>query len=108
MGRIFAAHRTNLFVALWLFAIFVSVLDGYLALQNREVLPREELNPVGQMLIAIGGGTVWCLLVAKFAGTVVASSLALLIHQNYPRWSLTIVAAVAASQLGLLLFLLLA
>jgi hypothetical protein len=39
---------------------------------------------------------------------VAASSLALLIHQNYPRWSLIIVGAVAALQLGLLLFLLLA
>jgi hypothetical protein len=107
MAQFFARHRTTVFLALWLFAIFVSVFDGYLALRHREVLPQEELNPMGRMLLALGDGQVWYLLGAKFAGTVVSASLVLLIHQNFPRWSLPIAAAVAGSQLSLLLFLLL-
>jgi len=101
-----ARHAT--FFALWLFAIFVSVFDGYLALHYRSTLETDELNPVGQMLIALNGGQVWYLLAAKFAGTVIAASLVLLIHASHPRWSLPIAAAVAGSQLALLLFLLLA
>jgi hypothetical protein len=108
MARIFARNRTTVFLALWLFAIFVSVFDGYLALRHRSTLPTEELNPVGQMLIALNGGQVWYLLAAKFAGTVVAASLVLLIHNSYPKWSLPIATAVAGAQLSLLLFLLLA
>ena len=65
-------------------------------------------EPVGQWLLTLGNGHVWYLLAAKFLGTVVAATLVLLINQSRPRWGLPIVAAVAASQLGLLLFLLLA
>jgi hypothetical protein len=63
---------------------------------------------VGRLLLDVGDGQVWYLLGAKFAGTVVAAAMVLLIHEYRPRWSLPIAAAVAASQLGLLLFLLLA
>lgn len=108
MTRLVLHVRHVMFFALWLFAIFVSVLDGYLALQYRNTLETEELNPVGQMLIALNNGQVWYLLAAKFAGTVIAASLVLLIHASRPRWSLPIAAAVAGSQLALLLFLLLA
>lgn len=108
MTWLVAHHRAVAFLSLWLFAIFVSVFDGYLALQNRDVLVAEELNPVGQWLLTLGNGHVWYLLAAKFLGTVVAATLVLLINQSRPRWGLPIVAAVAASQLGLLLFLLLA
>jgi hypothetical protein len=104
----FAPPRTAIFWSLWLFAIFVSVFDGYLALQNREVLPSEERNPMGRLLLTWGGGQVWYLLAAKFGGTVLAGAIVLLIHQGYPRWSMPIVGAVAAAQLGLLLYLLLA
>jgi hypothetical protein len=103
-----ADYRMTLFLALWLFAIFVSVFDGYLALQNRSVLAAEELNPVGQALLKFGNGQVGYLLAAKFAGTVVAASLVLLIYQQRPGWGLPIAAAVATAQLALLLFLLLA
>lgn len=93
--------------ALWLFSLFVSVLDGYLALHNRDVLASEELNPVGRALLDLGNGQVWYLLAAKFGGTVMAGTLILMIHQAYPRWSVPIAGAVAAAQLALLLFLLL-
>jgi hypothetical protein len=103
-----ADYRTTLFQAFWLFTIFVSVLDGYLALQNRSVLATEEMNPVGQALLDFGEGEVTYLLAAKFAGTVVAASAVLLIYQERPGWGLPIAAAVAVAQLALLLFLLFA
>jgi hypothetical protein len=95
------------FLALWLFAIFVSVFDAYLALAHRETLATGELNPLGRALIALNGGQVWYLLAAKLVGTVIVGSLLLHIHDRYPRYSLPIVGAVAAAQMGLLLFLLL-
>ena len=95
-----------LFFACWLFIIFVSVVDGYLAVRHRADLHRFELNPMGRALIAANGGQVWLLLAAKFAGTVVACSLLLLIFGRNPRIGITIAAVLAALQLWLLLFLL--
>ena len=108
MHRLVRRHGQALFFALWLFAMFVSVFDGYLALRHRGTLEGDELNPVGQLLIALNGGQVWYLLAAKFTGTVIAGSLVLLIHGSRPRWGLPIAAALAGLQTGLLLFLLLA
>src|SRR5262245_29434386 len=48
-----------LFIALWLFVIFVSVFDGYLAIRFRDDLHKYELNPLGRMLIQLNGGQVW-------------------------------------------------
>lgn len=98
----------RVFLALWLFVIFVSVLDGYLALRYRDMLWLHELNPVGRALLRLGDGHVWPLLAAKFSGTVIAASLALWIFEQRPRWGITIAAYLALAQLCLLLFLLLA
>jgi hypothetical protein len=108
MKTLLARHRATVFLGLWSFVIFVSVFDGYLALHYRHTLPTLELNPLGQLLITLNGGQVWYLLVAKFAGTVFAAALVLLIHGSYPRWSLPIAGAMASLQFGLLMFLLLA
>lgn len=96
------------FLGLWLFVIFVSVLDGYLALRYRDTLWRHELNPLGRALLSLGEGQVWLLLGVKFAGTVIAAGLTLWIFEQRPRWGLTIAAYLALAQLVLLLFLLLA
>src|SRR5262249_50731939 len=49
-------HRpAALFVALWLFLIFVSVFDGYLILRFRDELHKTELNPLGRLLIQLNG-----------------------------------------------------
>jgi hypothetical protein len=98
-----AQGRSALFVALWLFIIFVSVVDGYLVLQHRDHI--DELNPQGQALIALNGGKVWMLLAAKFLGTVVACAVLLLIHQSNRRLGTAIAAALAGLQLCLLAFL---
>ncbi len=103
-----ASHRTAaLFVALWLFLIFVSVFDGYLCVRYRHELHKTELNPVGRLLIQLNGGQVWLMLAAKFLGTVAAATIVLLIYGRRPRLGMAIAAALATLQLGLLLFLLL-
>ncbi len=102
------SHRWSaFFVALWLFVIFVSVFDGYLALRYRHELHKTELNPYGRWLIHLNGGQVWLLLAAKFAGTVAAATIVLLIYGRWPRMGLIIAVAVACLQLCLLLYLLL-
>jgi hypothetical protein len=94
------------FAALWLFIIFVSVLDGYLAVRFRHELPATELNPIGRWLIRFNGGRVWLLVGAKFAGTVLAATFALLLYARWPRVGMAAVAVIAAFQLWLLWFLL--
>jgi hypothetical protein len=96
------------FIALWLFVIFVSVFDGYLALRYRHELHKTELNPYGRWLIQLNGGQVWLLLAAKFAGTVAAATIVLLIYGRWPRIGLIVTAIVACLQLCLLVFLLVA
>jgi hypothetical protein len=96
------------FALLWLFVIFVSVFDGYLVLRFRDELHSTELNPLGRMLIRLNGGQVWLLLALKFIGTIVVASAVLLIYGRWPRIGLTIAGVIAAFQLWLLLFLLLA
>ncbi len=102
------ANRTAaLFIALWLFLIFVSVFDGYLCVRFRHELHKTELNPVGRILIRLNGGQVWLMLAAKFLGTVIAATIVLLIYGRRPRLGITVAGALATLQLGLLLFLLL-
>jgi hypothetical protein len=95
------------FWALWLFIIFVSVVDGYLAIRNRQHLLEFELNPLGRALVAHCGG-VACLVAAKFLGTIIACSLLLLLWRANSRWTLLVVSLLAGLQLALLLFLVLA
>jgi hypothetical protein len=95
-----------LFAGLWLFVIFVSVLDGYLAVRYRHELHSTELNPLGRWLIRLNGNQVWLLVALKFAGTIVAATAVLLIHARWPRTGMTIMLALAVFQLWLLCFLL--
>ena len=98
----------RLFAALWLFVIFVSVFDGYLVLQQRDLLPEFEQNPVGRALIKLNGGQVWYLLTVKLTGTIAAGGLMLLTYGCSPRIGLTVTALIAGVQLWLLAYLLLA
>jgi hypothetical protein len=103
----FPQRPATLFVALWLFVIFVSVFDGYLVVRFRDELHNTELNPLGRLLIQLNGGQVWLLLAAKFAGTVAAATLVLLIYGRWPRVGMAVAGIIASFQLCLLLFLLL-
>jgi hypothetical protein len=100
------SRQLILFVALWLFVIFVSVLDGYLAIRFRYELHDTELNPIGRWLIHLNGKQVWLLVAAKFAGTVAVAAALLVFYSRWPRFGFTIAALVAAFQLWLLWYLL--
>jgi hypothetical protein len=102
------SHRDAAFALLWLFAILVSVVDGYLAIRYRHELHKTELNPLGRLLIQMNGGQVWMLVGAKFLGTIAAATVVLLLYGRRPRMGMAVVTALAGLQLALLLFLLLA
>ena len=94
------------FFALWVFIIFVSVFDGYLVFRFRNLIHSTELNPFGLWLITANGGQVWAMLGIKFAGTILACSLLLLVYWKNARLGTAIATALAVLQLSLLLFLL--
>jgi hypothetical protein len=100
-------RATMAFGTLWLFVIFVSVVDGYLVVRHRHDMLKFELNPLGRALIHWNDGRVWYLLSAKFAGTVVACAAMLRLFHYRRGLGLIVAVALAAFQLGLLLFLLL-
>src|SRR5438093_9081753 len=100
-----AKIQRGLFAGLWLFIIFVSVVDGFLVVEHRWQINTTELNPVGRALLALNGGEIWYLLAAKFAGTVAACGLLLIIHQRSRRLGTAIAAVLAGFQLCLLFFL---
>jgi hypothetical protein len=99
------SHGCRLFTALWLFIIFVSVVDGYLVLQCRHQMLLTELNPVGRALLVANGGRVWALLAAKFGGTILACGLLQFAYWRNPAIGLIVAVAMAVFQLGLLIFL---
>jgi hypothetical protein len=92
---------------MWLFVIYVSVHDGYLVLANRPMMTGAEQNPLGRWLILTSGGDIWLLLTLKAIGTICVASFLLLLHSFSPRLAFPVCAAIAAFQLGLLLYLLL-
>ena len=94
-----------LFVAAWLFVICVSVIDGYLLLQNRDVIEAFEQNPLGMILLEMNGGQIWLFLSLKLLGTILTSMLLLLTYQCFARLGLFMVLSVAGFQFGLLVYL---
>jgi hypothetical protein len=97
------SHRV--FLTLWLFIIFVSVVDGFLVYEHRMFITTNELNPMGRALLFLNEGNIWYLLTAKFLGTVASCGLLLLINRYYRHAAIPVASAVATFQLVLLLFL---
>lgn len=100
-------NLTAMFWILWSFIIFVSVVDGYLAIRHRHEILEFEMNPLGRVLLHQGGG-ITGLVVAKFVGTVLACALLVVLQRTSPRLNLIVVSLLAALQFALLLYLLLA
>jgi hypothetical protein len=94
-----------LFRCCWLLVVSVSVHDGYLVLLNRHVILLAERNPLCLQLLLAAGGEVWGLLALKAAGTVLASSLLLLLFWHSGRIGSAVAVGLASFQLALLLFL---
>ncbi len=101
-----SSRQWVMFAVLWLFVIFVSVLDGYLAIRFRHELHETELNPVGRWLIQLNGNQVWLLVAAKFAGTIAVAAILLLLFSRRPRLGFATTCLLAAFQLWLLWYLL--
>ena len=93
------------FALAWWFVIFVSVVDAYLLYFCRDVIRDHELNPAGNVLLAIGGGRVWLFLLLKILGTILACMWLMVIYRRNPRLGLTIAMVIACFKLGLLVFL---
>jgi len=105
MGNRSERRLIALFMATWVFIVFVSVLDGYLVYRHRQQMLHVELNPIGRALLQWNGGQIWYLLIAKLIGTVAACAILLVIQRVNMRFGLAIVIGVAALQLSLLIFL---
>lgn len=93
------------FFVLWALVVAVSVYDGFWVLVTREVIQREERNPVGRLLIELNGGDVWLLLGLKAAGTVCAGALLLVLYWTWPRIGWAACFLTAAMQLVLAVYL---
>jgi hypothetical protein len=102
--------QSALYLTVWLFIAVVSVHDGYLMAIHRDVHRAGdlELNPLAQWLITIAGGRVWLLLAAKACGTVLTCALLLFLFWRRRRVAWTVTLAIAAFQLLLLIYLLIA
>lgn len=98
-------NRCFAFLGLWLFVAAVSLYDGYLVLENQEVIATCEENPVCRYLIKIDGGGVTLLLRSKALGTTAALLLMLSVWLRNKQLALPVAAVVAAFQLGLLVYL---
>lgn len=97
--------RRWMFALAWWFVIFVSVIDAYLLFYCRDVIGQYELNPAGNLLLAMGGGQVWLFLLLKFFGTILACMLLKVLYRHRPRVGLSIAMVLACLQLSLLMFL---
>jgi hypothetical protein len=97
--------RETLFVALWLFIVFVSVHDAYLALWLEDSLSQYESNPLANVLLWLAGGRAWLLVLVKGLGTILSASLLLVLFDARKRIGLLAALAVASFQLGLLMYL---
>ncbi len=95
----------SLFATAWWFIIIVSLVDAYLLLLTREVIAEYELNPAGNVLLAIANGQVWLFLLLKYLGTVIVSACLLLLYRKNLRLGLSVALGLVAFQFGLLVFL---
>jgi hypothetical protein len=93
------------FYLIWLFIVFVSTYDGWLVLAHRPGMGLFEQNPFGRWLIRIWGDDIWLLLALKALGTICVASFLLVLYWQRPLLAWIVCAAVAAFQLGLLVYL---
>lgn len=82
----------------------VSVHDGYLVIFNKKIA-EDEQNPVGRWLIEAGSGGIHYFLAAKLTGTVIVTTVLLLLYWRKPRVAWFVCSALFVGQLSLLLYL---
>jgi hypothetical protein len=93
------------FTILCCFIAAVSVHDAYLLLHNRQVMLELEKNPIGRLLIVVGGGDVKLFVAVKLTTTAAVCSFLVWMYQRHPRRTQFIATGIATFQFGLLLYL---
>ena len=107
------------FVTLWLFVGLVSAYDGYLTVRYQHMLHILEENPVGRWMMDLDDGLVYdrdygyvasnhkvaAFLGCKFAGTILALGLLLLVHRYQARLGLLVSGVIATLQGTLAVYL---
>jgi hypothetical protein len=104
-------------IAFYIQLVFISLVasyDSYLAVKLRDTLYREELNPLGRMLIRMDNGDVALFMGAKMLGTIFVLGSLLFLYYYKESWpgasvvkncSTTVTAFVTLVQVMVLCFL---
>tara|TARA_R110002020_G_scaffold377043_1_gene588109 strand:- start:1040 stop:1348 length:309 start_codon:yes stop_codon:yes gene_type:complete len=95
-----------IFSVQWLFIGGCSAIDAYLSIKLRDVLYESELNPLGRLLLELGDGDVALFMGAKFAGTVLALGILILVWRKNEKIAHIVIASLSVLHLALLVFLL--
>jgi hypothetical protein len=106
--RISEARHKMLFAALMLFVAAVSVHDATLVVLLEDLIYEHERNPIGCLLIELAQGSVWLFVITKLLGTAIVGAVQVMIYQWRRPMAMTIAAALAGFQFGLLMYLSLA
>lgn len=94
------------FFVCWLLAACVSCYDTYLTIRLFEELSRNEQNPIAREILQVENWkTVSTFVSIKMGGTITSLHLATLLFSRNRKWGITVMMAVAAFQLWLLMYL---
>ena len=93
------------FALQWVIIVLISAYDLYLAIQYGRVLPDEELNPIGRLLIQLGGEDISLFMGFKLAGTGIALGILALVYRLNRKIAHYIIFPITLLQCLLLLYL---
>lgn len=95
--------REMLFLGiLWLFVASVAAFDVYTSIKFQDTLLRDEINPIGRVLIKADDGSVALFMSLKFLGTSIVLSVLPLIYLVHKRVGTIVLLGIAAFQVFLL------
>ena len=97
--------QSRLFPVLWLFIATVSAFDAALTVKFQHELPHCEINPMARFLLHLDGWNPGLFVGFKFLGTTLVLGFLTLAHGKNRSMAQVMAGALAAFQLGLLLFL---
>ena len=98
-------RRLLWFAVQWSFIAFVSAYDAWLVVRFADLMPQNELNPMGRWLIELGGGSVEVFLWCKAAGTILVLLLLAELWRNRRPIVVPLINSLSSFQFGLLIFL---
>jgi hypothetical protein len=101
-------RETALVMGLLLVIGLVAAYDVYLSIKYQDTLRFQELNPIGRLLMAFDGGGVAVFMGVKVFGTLIVISTVQMLYLYKRRMGLTVAGALAAIQLMVAAYLVLA